>query len=92
MVKIPFPENQPEGRSPDLLVVLYELLQGQREMVRVYSKVLQREICLINTPLSTSELLALDCPVYITGELAQIISLSPEEFQRFHHLKTRMVG
>lgn len=92
MAKISFPKNQSEEKQPDLLVILYELLQGQREMVRVYSKVLQSEICLVNTPLSTPELLTLDCPVYTTRELAQIISLSPEEFQRFHHLKTRMVG
>lgn len=92
MIKISFSQNQLEEKLPDLLVILYELLQGQRDMVRVYSKVLQSEICLVNTPLSTPELLALDCPVYTTRELAQIISLSPEEFQRFHHVKTRMVG
>jgi hypothetical protein len=92
MVKISPPISQPAGQPPDLLVLLYELLQGQREMVRVYSGALQSEICLVNTQQTKPELLALDCPVYTTRELAQIISLSEEEFQRFHHLKTRMVG
>jgi hypothetical protein len=92
MVKISSPNSQPAGQSPDLLLLLYELLQGQREMVRVYSRALQSEICLVNTPKTRPELLTLDCPVYTTRELAQIIALSEEEFQRFHQLKTRMVG
>jgi len=92
MVNISTPNSQPAGQSPDLLLLLYELLQGQREMVRVYSRALQSEICLVNTPQTRPELLTLDCPVYTTRELAQIISLSAEEFQRFHDRKTRMVG
>jgi hypothetical protein len=78
--------------QPDLLLALYEVVQGEREMVRVYSKVLQSDICLVNPERLNPETLALDCPVYTTRELAYIISLSPEEFQRFHYLKTRLVG
>ena len=92
MVKISPPNSRPAGQSPDLLLLLYELLQGQREMVRMYSRSLQSEICLVNTQQTRPELLAQDCPVYTTRELAQIISLSAEEFQRFHHRKTKMVG
>ena len=77
---------------PDLLLALYELVQGDREMVRVYSKALQNDICFVNPERVNPETLAFDCPVYTTRELAYIISLSEEEFQRFHYLKTRLVG
>jgi hypothetical protein len=85
-------QKNKSASQPDLLLALYELVQGEREMVRVYSKALQSDICFVNPERVNPETLTLDCPVYTTRELAYIISLSPEEFQRFHYLKTRLVG
>ena len=85
--------QQKEKQSPDLLVRLYELLQGEKKMIRAYSKALQSELCFVNAEqVPPEELARLDCPVYTTRELAYIISLSDEEFRRFHYLKTRLVG
>ena len=85
--------QQTEKQSPDLLIKLYELLQGEKKMIRLYSKVLQSELCFVNAEqVPPEELAHLDCPVYTTRELAYIISLSDEEFRRFHYLKTRLVG
>jgi len=85
-------QNTPE-KSPELLVKLYELLQGERNIIRTYSHVLQSELCFVNAEKTSPEELArLDCPVYTTRELAYILSLSDEEFRRFHYLKTRLVG
>jgi hypothetical protein len=82
-----------QEKSSELLVQLYELLQGERHMIRIHSHVLQSELCFVNTEkISPEELTRLDCPVYTTRELAYIISLSDEEFRRFHYLKTRLVG
>jgi len=82
-----------QEKSSELLVQLYELLQGERHMIRIHSHVLQSELCFVNTEkISPEELARLDCPVYTTRELAYIISLSDEEFRRFHYLKTRLVG
>ncbi len=78
--------------DPDLLLKLYELLEGDREMVRLYSRALDGEICFVNPALKDPDQLDLDCPVYTTRELAYIISLSEEDFRRFHYLKTRLVG
>ncbi len=79
-------------KSSRLVMALYELLQGKRELLRVYSKALQQEICFVNTERANADLLPANCPVYTTRELAYILSLSEEEFQRFHDLKTRLVG
>ncbi|RMG68058.1 MAG: hypothetical protein D6715_03320 [Calditrichaeota bacterium] len=76
----------------DLLLKLYELLEGERDMVRVYSKALQSEICFVNPAVFNPDTLETDCPVYTTRELAFVLSLSEEEFRRFHYLKTRLVG
>ena len=78
--------------SPGLLLQLYELLQGERDMVQVYSKALQSNVCFVNPELKNPDQLTPDCPVYTTRELAYIISLSAEDFRRFHYLKTRLVG
>jgi hypothetical protein len=84
--------NALKDHISDLLVALYELLQGERNMVRVYSKALQSELCFINPEQLNSDLLPTDCPIYSTKELAHIISLSEEEFRRYHYLKIKMVG
>ena len=80
--------------SPDLLLQLYELLEGERDTVRVYSRALQSELCFVNPALCDPEQLKLqsDCPVYTTRELAFVLSLTEEEFRRFHYLKTKLVG
>ncbi len=87
--------HQPQKHIPldtDLLLKLYELLQGERDMVRVYSKALQSELCFVNPDLVDPTQLNIDCPVYATRELAYVLSLSAEDFRRFHYLKTRLVG
>ncbi|RQW05054.1 MAG: hypothetical protein EH225_05025 [Calditrichaeota bacterium] len=84
--------QQQNEKSSRLVRVLYELLQGKRELVRVYSRTLQQELCFVNTERVNPDLVPGDCPVYSTRELAHILSLSDEEFQRFHYLKTRLVG
>jgi hypothetical protein len=85
--------QQKQQPFPDLRVTLYELLQGKRNMLRVYSELLQDELCFVNAEsLPPEDLARLDCPVYTTRELAHILSLSDEEFRRFHYLKTRLVG
>ena len=62
-------------------------------MIRVYSETLQNELCFVNDEhIPPEELARLDCPVYTTRELAYILSLSDQEFRRFHYLKTRLVG
>jgi len=85
-------KNKTRKQLPELVVKLYELLQGQRDMVRVYSKAFQSDLCFINPERLHSDLIPTDCPVYTTRELAHIISLPEGEFQYFHSLKTRMVG
>ena len=78
--------------NADLLLKLYELLQGERDMVRAYSKALQNELCFVNPKRKDPAQPAIDCPVYTTRELAYVISLSEEDFRRFHYLKMRLVG
>ena len=76
----------------NLVVTLYELLQGKRDMVRVYSKALQSDLCFINPERLNTNLIPMDCPVYTTRELAYILSLPEEKLKQFHYQKTRMVG
>ncbi len=78
--------------NPDLLLQLYELLQGERDMVQVYSRALEGEVCFVNPALRDPEQVQLACPVYSTRELAYVISLSEQDFRRYHYLKTRLVG
>jgi len=77
--------------DPDMVVQLYELLQGERNLLKIYSKRLNSEICLVNSALTDPLQLTPGCPVYTTEELAFILTLSEEELQRFHYLKTRLV-
>jgi hypothetical protein len=85
-------KNKTKREMSELVVKLYELLQGQRDMVRVYSKAFQSDLCFINPERLHSDLIPADCPVYTTRELAHILSLPDEELKQFHYLKMRMVG
>ncbi len=76
--------------SPDLLVQLYELLQGERESVRVYSKALDSELYFVNSEDVAHQQKSLNCPVYTTRELAFVLSLSPSELKRYHYLKQKL--
>ena len=80
-----------EVLDPDIIVKVFELIQGDRETLRFYSKRLESEICLINPELTSPLHLTTDCPIYTTDELAFILPLSDDEFRRFHYLKTRLV-
>ena len=75
----------------DMLLKLYELLQGERDMVRVHSKALGSEICFVNPEIHNPETISPDCPAYTTRELAFVLSLSPAELQRYHYLKMKLV-
>lgn len=75
----------------DMLVKLYELLQGERDMVRVHSKVLDSEICFVNAELYDPAKLSPNCPAYTTRELAFVLSLSPSELRQYHYLKMKLV-
>lgn len=87
-----------QSRSPevafdtDLLLKLYELLQGERGLVRVYSQTLQAEICFVNPALQDPVQIPVEEIAYTTSELAFVLSLSEEEFRRFHYLKTRLLA
>ena len=85
-------QKSAQKNNNDLTLVLYELLQGKREFVRVYSNTLQSDLCFVNPNKLDLATLNIDCPVYTTKELAYIITLSKEDFLRFHYLKTRLVG
>jgi hypothetical protein len=85
-------QNPTKKNTNDLTLALYELLQGKREFVRIYSNTLQSDLCFVNTNKLDSATLTIDCPIYTTKELAYIITLSKEDFLRFHYLKTRLVG
>jgi hypothetical protein len=82
--------NNPKT-DPVLLLKLYELIQGERDMVRVHSNALDSEICFVNPALYDPAALQMDCPVYTTRELAQVLSLSPEEFRRFQSAKKQRI-
>ena len=81
----------PPGEG-DLILQLYELLEGRRAALIVYSQALQQAICFVNPALQPPNTVDGDLPVYTTRELAFILTLSPEEFRRFHYLKARLVG
>jgi hypothetical protein len=77
--------------DPDMMVQIYELLQGDREMIKIYSKSLGSEICFVNAETTPAmRELPPGCPVYTTEELAFVLTLSEEEFKRFHYLKNRL--
>ena len=73
--------------SHDLILKLSELLQGERSMLKVHSNAFDSDICFVNPAVCDPATLQMECPVYTTKELAQVMSLSPAEFQKFHSLK-----
>ncbi|RMF57939.1 MAG: hypothetical protein D6748_10070 [Calditrichaeota bacterium] len=75
--------------NPDLIVKLYELIQGKRNSVRVYSGELGGEVCFINPEVGTPTEVEKDCPIYTTRELAFVLSLNKDELRRYHYLKQR---
>ncbi len=77
--------------SPDMLMKIYELLEGERDMLKVHSKALNSEICFVNPDFKKSKMLPTDCPTYTTRELAFVLSMSPTELQRYHYLKMKLV-
>lgn len=79
--------NLPLQLSHDLIFKLSELLQGERGMLKVHSNAFDSDICFVNPAVCDPSTLQIDCPVYTTRELAQVLSLSPEEFKKFHGLK-----
>lgn len=79
--------NRSQPLSTDLMLKLYELLQGERDMVRVHSDALDSDICFVNAALCDPSSLLTDCPVYTTRELVHVLSLSADEFRRFHEVK-----
>ncbi len=83
--------NTEKAFDGDMLIKLYELLQGERDMVRVHSKALGSDICFVNPELHNPEALPPDCPAYTTRELAFVLSLSPGELQRYHYLKMKLI-
>jgi hypothetical protein len=85
-------KNKMNKQMSELVLRLYQLLQGEREVVRVYSRVLQDDLYFINPDSVNTELLPGNCAVYTTRELAHIISISGEDFRRYHYLKLKKVG
>ncbi len=83
--------NNSAVMGQDMMVQLHELLEGERSIVRIYSKALGEEICFVNPEVEETAAEAEGKPVYTTRELAFIMSLSAAELQRYHYLKTRLV-
>lgn len=77
--------------SPDIQLKLFELLQGERASLVIFSKKLKSRICLVNPALKNPGDMSSKYPVYTTNELAFILSFGTEELKRFHYLKTRLV-
>jgi len=82
--------RQKNAINPDVLVKLYELVQGEREMVKFYSKSLDSELCFVNPALQDVEKLPADVTIYTTRELSFVLSMNPEELQRYHYLKMKL--
>lgn len=70
-----------------LLLKLYELLQGERGVIRVHSNVLGSDVYFVNPAVCDLAELQSDCPVYTTGELAQVLELPPEGLGEFNRQK-----
>lgn len=73
----------------DMLLKLFELLQGERALIKIYSKKLKSEVFLVNPELQNPDDLNVELPVYTTNELAFILPMNAKEFKQFHYLKTR---
>ncbi|HQU73869.1 MAG TPA: hypothetical protein PLG66_16305 [Calditrichia bacterium] len=90
------PSRRRKKRSADsrfdknTMVELYELLQGQREQVQVYSKALNSHVLFVNQAIEREQADS-TMPVFTTRELAFVLSLSEEELQRYYYLKMRLV-
>ncbi len=76
--------------DPDVLVKLYELVQGEREMVKFYSNSLNSELCFVNPALQDVDRLPAETTVYTTRELSFVLSMDPEELRRYHYLKMKL--
>lgn len=76
--------------TKDMLLKLFELLQGERALIKIYSKKLRSEVFLVNPELQNPDDLSVEFPVYTTNELAFILPMNAEEFTQFHYLKTRL--
>lgn len=74
------------------VIKLYELIQGERGIVKIYSEFLECEIYLINPGVTNLPPLPDDCPIYTTEELAFLVNLSEDDLRRYHYLKTRLIG
>ncbi len=83
--------SAPKASNADIFVKLFELLQGEREKIYIYSKKLGCKICLVNPALINPKTIKSNYPVYTTKELAFILSFDADELRRFHYLKTRLV-
>lgn len=75
----------------DIIVKLNELLQGEREVLKIYSKFLHSEVYLVNAALRAPETLQFNRPVYTTKELALLVAMSAEELRRYHYLKQKLI-
>jgi len=75
--------------SSEMLVKLYELLQGERDSVILFSKALGEKIRFFNPATETEEMRP-DLPSYSTRELAFVLSMTQEEFYKYHYLKTHL--
>ncbi len=84
------PRQRKNAINPDVLVKLYELVQGEREMVKFYSKSLDSELCFVNPALRDVEKLPADATIYTTRELSFVLSMNPDELQRYHYLKMKL--
>jgi hypothetical protein len=77
--------------DPDLLVKLYEFLQGERGELKIFSKVLGEELYFVNPVKIPESNWPTEKAVYTTREIAFVLSLSPAELQRYHYLKSKLV-
>ena len=96
MIKAPRRRKMPSAPaapsfSGDMLLQLYELLQGEREMVWVYSNALNGEICFVNSDEPGRSDVPAGLPVYTARELSFVLSLSAAELRRYHYLKMKLV-
>ncbi len=75
--------------NSEMLLNLYELLQGERDSVTMFSKALGEKIRFFNPAVEPEEVPS-GIASYSTRELAFVLSMTEEEFHRYHYLKTRL--
>ena len=83
-------QKQQSSFDADIMLQLYELLQGERDSVRVYSKELDSVVYFVNPDARPVKATPPECPVYTTRELAFVLSLTSEELKRYHYLKQKL--